>query len=42
LIDDSALRCSMGQAGRSLALSRFDARGMVDALERVYADALCR
>jgi glycosyltransferase involved in cell wall biosynthesis len=37
LINDPSLRHSMGEAGRALALSRFDARVMVDALERVYA-----
>jgi glycosyltransferase involved in cell wall biosynthesis len=42
LINDPALRNSMGQAGRTLALSRFDARVMVEALECVYADALSR
>jgi hypothetical protein len=30
----------MGEAGRAFALSRFDAKVMVDGLERVYADAL--
>ena len=37
LIGDASLRRSMGEAGRELALSRFDARVMVDALEHVYA-----
>jgi glycosyltransferase involved in cell wall biosynthesis len=37
LIPDPSLRHSMGEAGRALALSRFDARVMVEALERVYA-----
>jgi glycosyltransferase involved in cell wall biosynthesis len=36
LVQDPALRCSMGQSGRALAMSRFDSRMMVDALERVY------
>jgi glycosyltransferase involved in cell wall biosynthesis len=39
LIADPTLRASMGEVGRAMALSRFDARVMVDALERVYADA---
>jgi hypothetical protein len=30
----------MGAAGRKFALGRFDANVMVDALERVYADAM--
>jgi glycosyltransferase involved in cell wall biosynthesis len=40
LAADAALRRSMGAAGRSFALSRFDAKVMVDALERVYAECL--
>jgi glycosyltransferase involved in cell wall biosynthesis len=40
LIGDNALRHTMGHAGRTIALSRFDARLMVDALEQVYTDAL--
>jgi glycosyltransferase involved in cell wall biosynthesis len=40
LIGDSALRRMMGEAGRALALSRFDVRAMVDALDQVYAPAL--
>jgi hypothetical protein len=39
LISDATLRYTMGQAGRKLALKRFDAKVMVDALERVYAQA---
>jgi glycosyltransferase involved in cell wall biosynthesis len=39
LIQDTARRRAMGRAGREFALSRFDAGVMVDALERVYADA---
>ncbi|MDQ3439441.1 MAG: glycosyltransferase, partial [Planctomycetota bacterium] len=40
LVEDEGKRCAMGKAGRAFALSRFDARVMVDGLERVYADAL--
>jgi glycosyltransferase involved in cell wall biosynthesis len=40
LISDSEMRRTMGEAGRAMALSRFDARVMVDALESVYARAL--
>jgi glycosyltransferase involved in cell wall biosynthesis len=40
LIDDAPRRRAMGEAGRAFALSRFDAKVMVDALDRVYADAL--
>lgn len=40
LVEDEGKRCAMGEAGRAFALSRFDAKVMVDALERVYADAL--
>lgn len=40
LIADSALRRRMGEAGRSFALGRFDAKVMVEALEGVYRDAL--
>jgi glycosyltransferase involved in cell wall biosynthesis len=32
-------RRAMGSAGRAFALGRFDAKVMVDALEKVYADA---
>jgi glycosyltransferase involved in cell wall biosynthesis len=39
LIGDATLRHTMGQAGRKLALKRFDADVMVDALERIYAQA---
>jgi glycosyltransferase involved in cell wall biosynthesis len=40
LMGDASLREAMGRAGREFALSRFDAPVMVDALERVYGDAL--
>ena len=30
----------MGAQGRDFALSRFDAKVMIDALERVYANAV--
>jgi len=36
LVDDESLRSSMGKAGREFALGRFDAKVMVDALERLY------
>lgn len=39
LLNDPARRVKMGEAGRAFALGRFDAKVMVDALERVYADA---
>ena len=39
LVDDAEQRRRMGAAGREFALGRFDAKVMVDALERVYADA---
>jgi hypothetical protein len=32
----------MGERGRAFALSRFDAKVMVDRLEKVYAQALER
>jgi glycosyltransferase involved in cell wall biosynthesis len=40
LLEDEPKRRAMGEAGRAFALSRFDAKVMVDGLERVYADAL--
>lgn len=40
LIEDETLRRDMGRRGRAFALARFDTRVMVDALERVYADAV--
>ena len=40
LVGDAALRRSMGEAGRAFAVSRFGADVMVEALERVYRDAL--
>jgi len=40
LVSDEPKRRAMGSAGRAFALSRFDAKVMVDGLERVYADAL--
>jgi glycosyltransferase involved in cell wall biosynthesis len=39
LLGDEGMRRRMGEAGRAFALGRFDARVMVEALERVYADA---
>jgi glycosyltransferase involved in cell wall biosynthesis len=39
LVNDVPMRKKMGEAGRAFALGRFDAKVMVDALERVYADA---
>ena len=39
LMADPDLRRSMGEAGRSFALSRFDTKVMVDGLERVYREA---
>ena len=42
LIDNPDLRRSMGAAGRAFALGRFDAGVMVDALDRVYAEAAAR
>ena len=40
VLDDPEWRHRMGARGRDFALSRFDAKVMVDALQRVYADAL--
>jgi glycosyltransferase involved in cell wall biosynthesis len=40
LLQDPLLRMSMGEAGRRFALARFDARVMVDALEKAYREAL--
>jgi len=42
LASDDERRHEMGRAGRAFALGRFDAKVMVDGLERVYADALAR
>ncbi len=42
VVEDSELRKQMGERGRQFALSRFDARVMVDGLEKVYLDALQR
>lgn len=42
LAADAGLRRSMGEAGRAFALGRFDAKVMVDALERVYRQAGAR
>jgi glycosyltransferase involved in cell wall biosynthesis len=36
LVNDAALRERMGQAGRAFALSRFDGKVMLEALEGVY------
>ena len=38
LMRDPAMRRSMGSKGREFALSRFDARVMVEALEQVYLE----
>jgi glycosyltransferase involved in cell wall biosynthesis len=40
LIPDADHRKAMGEAGRRFALSRFDAKVMVEALERVYAESI--
>jgi glycosyltransferase involved in cell wall biosynthesis len=40
LITEPALRASMGESGRTFALSRFDAKVMVDALEHLYEQGL--
>lgn len=40
LMEDAPLRTRMGVAGREFALGRFDAKVMVDALEKVYHDCL--
>ena len=40
LVRDAPLRRSMGERGRAFALRRFGADAMVEALERVYQDAL--
>jgi glycosyltransferase involved in cell wall biosynthesis len=40
LARDADLRRTMGQAGRAFALARFDAKLMVDALERLYSEAV--
>jgi glycosyltransferase involved in cell wall biosynthesis len=40
LIDNPDQRRAMGAAGRQFALARFDAKVMVDALDRIYADAM--
>jgi glycosyltransferase involved in cell wall biosynthesis len=39
LVRDPAKRSAMGDAGRQFALRRFDAKVMVDTLERVYRHA---
>jgi glycosyltransferase involved in cell wall biosynthesis len=36
LMDDASLRQRMGTAGREFALQRFDAKVMIDALEKLY------
>jgi glycosyltransferase involved in cell wall biosynthesis len=40
VLENPQRRTRMGEAGRAFALARFDAKVMVDALERVYHDAL--
>ena len=42
LLKDEPLRQRMGEAGRTFALGRFDAKVMVDALEEVYRQCLGR
>jgi glycosyltransferase involved in cell wall biosynthesis len=42
LVEDAEKRRAMGAAGRAFALARFDAKVMVDALERVYASCVAR
>jgi glycosyltransferase involved in cell wall biosynthesis len=42
LLEDEGLRRRMGEAGRRFALSRFDARVMVESLEVVYQSALAK
>jgi glycosyltransferase involved in cell wall biosynthesis len=42
LAGDAARRREMGAAGRAFALGRFDAKVMVDALDRVYTEAAAR
>ena len=39
VLDDADLRKRLGERGREFALSRFDAEVMIDALEKVYAEA---
>ena len=36
LADDASLRQRMGEAGREFAIKRFDAKVMIDELEKVY------
>ncbi len=40
LVADNTLRCEMGEKGRAFAAGRFDAKVMVDALDRIYTDVL--
>jgi glycosyltransferase involved in cell wall biosynthesis len=40
LLEDGALRRTMGHAGREFAMGRFDARVMVEALEQIYQELL--
>jgi glycosyltransferase involved in cell wall biosynthesis len=40
LVSDNALRREMGEKGRTFAAGRFDAKVMVDALDRIYTDVL--
>jgi glycosyltransferase involved in cell wall biosynthesis len=42
LVEDAEQRKRMGAAGREFALGRFDAKVMVDALGRLYQDAVAR
>jgi glycosyltransferase involved in cell wall biosynthesis len=42
LLADATKRKAMGAVGREFALRRFDAKVMVDGLEKVYADAMPR
>jgi glycosyltransferase involved in cell wall biosynthesis len=38
LLNDAPLRASMGEAGRTFAVARFDAKVMGDALEALYQE----
>ncbi len=42
LLKDESLRRRMGQAGREFAMGRFDAKVMVQALDRLYSDPVRR
>jgi glycosyltransferase involved in cell wall biosynthesis len=36
LVEDQSMRSRMGAAGREFALKRFDAKVMIDELEKLY------